>query len=367
MTDLDEALGLLHKEDRENARSLQDVRVKVLDAASGTVVPLRRRRFVPVTVAAAALAVVATGAVVMKPNDAAPQAPPVAGSTGPAAPTAEERAVSRMSLVSAKDTLVGAASKIKTSDQPVPPGKYRLIVVTGEYARGVSFGSSVDDPQPLQGGTWMLPQTTKTWIPSDVTGEWLNRRTVDGPPKWLGGNVSQQKAAYQPSPTDTGERKGVCGDFFPQSQPRKVCGDPGDWDSPAFYERLPRNPQALYDWLRSYTSPKGSTPQAMFHIATEILSSGLMPADLRAEWYRAIAQIDGVVLSEGKVTIDGRTGIGITLADKLQRTELIIDQERGDFIGQRTLVGPETDETWLPEGTVTTSVTITTTVVDSTG
>ncbi|HEX7306372.1 CU044_5270 family protein [Lentzea sp.] len=368
MTDLDEALALLHKDDRENPRSLRDVRTKVLEAASDNVIPLRRRRFMPVAVAAAAVAVVAAGVVVVQANDAAPQAPPLAGPTSSTtAPVGEERAVSRMSLVSAKDALTAAASRIKTADQPVPPGKYRLITETGTYARGVTFGSSVDNPQALKGGTWMLPQTTKTWIPSDVTGEWLNRRTVTGEPKWLGGNVSQQEAAFRPSDTDTGERRGVCGDFFPKSLPKKVCGDPGDWDSPAFYAKLPRDPQALYDWLRTFTGPKGSTPQAMFHTATEILRAGLMPADLRAEWYRAIAKIDGVVLSEGKATIDGRTGVGITLADTLQRTELVIDEEKGDFIGERTLVGPETDETWLPEGTVTMSVAITSTVVDSIG
>ncbi|MFD5825289.1 CU044_5270 family protein [Lentzea sp. NPDC060358] len=366
MTDLDEALALLHRDDRESTRSLRDVRAKVLEAASGNVVPMRRRRFMPVAVAAAAVAVVAAGVVVVQANDAAPQAPPAAApASSAAAPTSQERTVSKMTLVSAKDALTGAASRIKTTDQPVPPGKYRLITETGTYGRGVSFGSSVDDPQPLRGGTWLLPQTTKTWIPSDVTGEWVNRRAVTGEPKWLGGNVSQQEAAYSPSDTDTGERRGACGDFFPKSSPKKVCGDPADWDSPAFYAALPREPKALYGWLSTATSAKGSTPQAMFGTATEILRAGLMPADLRAEWYRAIAKIDGVVLSEGAVTIDGRTGTGITLADKLQRTELVIDQETGDFIGQRTLVGPETDETWLPEGTVTMSVAITSTVVDS--
>lgn len=359
MTDLDEALDLLHRADRTSTAPLDGVRAKVLEAASTNVVPFRRKKLMPLTVAAAAVALVATGVVVLRPTDAPSQAPPAA-----APPVATEQQVQ---LLSAAELLEDAAKNIKTVDQPLAPGQYRLITEHGTYSRGTLFGSSVDDPQPLKGATWMVELTNKTWIPADVTKEWLNRRTQDGPAKWLGGNVPQAEAPYQAQDTDTGDRRGACGDFFPKAQPKKVCGDPKDWDSPAFYAALPRDPAALYDWLRTSTSQRGSTPVAMFATATEILRAGLMPADLRAGWFRMIARIDGVTVSPQKVTMDGRTGVGITLPGQSERLELVISPDTGEFIGDRTLVGPGSEYSWLPEGTVTKSTAITTTVVDHIG
>ncbi len=359
MTDLDEALDLLHRADRTSTRPLDAVRARVLEAASTNVVPMRRRRLVPVTVAAAAVALVAAGVVAVRATDAPSQAPPVA-----APPTVSQQQVV---LLSAAELLDDAANNIKTADQPVAPGRYRLITEHGTYSRTTSIGSSVDDPQPLKGATYAVEIKYETWIPADVTQEWLNRRTQIGDAKWLGGNVPQSEVPYRPMPTDTGDRRGRCGDFFPNSQPRRVCGDPSDWDSPAFYAALPRDPAALYEWLRARTSQRGSTPKAMFAMATEILRAGLMPADVRAGWYRAIAKIDGVTVSPQKVTMDGRTGVGITLADTHERTELVISPDTGEFIGNRSLTGPQSDYPWLPEGTVVTSTAITTKVVDSIG
>ncbi|MEU7478164.1 CU044_5270 family protein [Lentzea sp. NPDC042327] len=365
MTELDEALDLLHRADRTSTRPLDAVRARVVEAAAtGTVVPLRRRKLLPVTVAAAAVALVAAGVVVVHDTDAPSQAPPAAAPPVSASPSPTEQQVA---LLSAAELLDDAAGKITPVDQPVGPGQYRLITEHGTYARGMMFGSSVDNPQPMRGATYAVELTYQTWIPADVTQEWVNRRTQNGEAKWLGGNVPQSEAPYTNQDTDTGERRGKCGDFFPKSQPRKVCGDPTDWDSPAFYAALPRDPAALYEWLRSTTSQRGSTPAAMFAKATEILRAGLMPADLRAGWYRAIAKIDGVTVSPQKVTMDGRTGVGITLTDRHERVELVISPETGDFIGDRRLTGPGSEYTWLPEGTVLTSTAITTKVVDSVG
>ncbi|ANZ43126.1 hypothetical protein BBK82_29605 [Lentzea guizhouensis] len=307
---------------------------------------------------------VAAGIVVVKANDAPPQAPPAAAPPASAPPSVTEQEVQ---LLSAAELLDNAANNIKTIDQPLAPGQYRLITEHGTYSRGMMFGSSVDDPQPLKGATYAVELKYQTWIPADVTQEWLNRRTQIGDAKWLGGNVPQSQAPYQNADTDTGERRGRCGDFFPKSQPRKVCGSATDWDSPEFYATLPRDPAALYEWLKRATAGRGSTPKAMFAHATEILRAGLMPADLRDDWYRAIAKIEGVEVSARQVTMDGRTGVGFSLADDLERTELVISPDTGDFIGDRRLTGPKSEYTWLKEGTVLTSTTITTTVVDSIG
>jgi len=89
-----------------------------------------------------------------------------------------------------------------------------------------------------------------------------------------------------------------------------------------------------------------------------------MPADLRAQWYRALALLDGVTAFEQGVTLDGRTGVAIGTQSPLERRELIIDPATGD-IGERTTAGPEPYHPWIAPGTVTGS--ITTTVVDGIG
>ncbi|MFT7836320.1 hypothetical protein Q5530_09220 [Saccharothrix sp. BKS2] len=99
----------------------------------------------------------------------------------------------------------------------------------------------------------------------------------------------------------------------------------------------------------------------------EILRTGLVPADLRAQWYRAPALLDGVTAFEQGVTLDGRTGVAIGVESPLERRELIIDPATGDFIGERTTAGPESYDPWIAPGTVTGFSSITTTVVDGIG
>jgi hypothetical protein len=350
MTNMDEALHLLHREDRTSTRPLDDVRAKVIEAAVTNVIPMRRRRLMPMTVAAAAVALVATGGIVtLNATDVSP-------------PNGD-----RVALLSAAELLDGAANQIKTVDQPLAPGQYRLITEHGTYPRGVLTRSAEGAQQGVKGGTYLIDHTSMTWIPADYTQEWLNRRTLNGDPKWLGGNIPQAEAPFREYDTDTGDRLGLCGNFFPESQDKKVCGDLSNWDTPAFYAELPRDPAALYEWLRTAAAPKGGSPQTMFGFATEILRAGLMPADLRAAWYRVIAKIDGVEVSARQVTMDGREGVGISLADERERAELVISPDTGDFIGERRLTGPKSEYSWLKEGTVLTSATITTKVVDHIG
>ncbi len=99
------------------------------------------------------------------------------------------------------------------------------------------------------------------------------------------------------------EWRARCGRFFDDNRDNINCV-PDDWDDPNFYRSLPADPEGLLRWLRDYTAPRGSTPEAMFHIAIEILRAGMMPPDVKAQWYRAIAGIDGVETVE-QTTLDG--------------------------------------------------------------
>ena len=162
-------------------------------------------------------------------------------------------------------------------------------------------------------------------------------------------------------------RPGPAGDFFPRAKPPKKCGDPTDWDSPAFYATLPHDPAALYAKLKDLTKHRGSTPPVMFHFGIEILRAGQMPAQLRAQWYRALAKIPGIEVLAAETNLDGRTGVALGLADSHEIHQLIIDPATGAFIGERTIAGDQPDEPWIKPGTELGASAITTAVADRLG
>ncbi|MDU0288515.1 CU044_5270 family protein [Saccharothrix longispora] len=364
MRELDDALDELNRDARTSDAPLDAVRARVLAAAAAESAapkrPASRRWYLPVAVAAAAALV--TGVVAVNNGSGARQVaePPTAGTSESTAP--------QVHLLSAREYLTMSADAITAVDQPLAPGQYRYVAAHEWNRRGVGLPPAVGDPDPKPAGyDYLVESRTETWIPQDVTQEWLNRRTPLGGVKWLGGSVPQSEApAPEPTDTDRGERRGRCGDFFPGSQPKKVCGDPQDWDNPDFYTGLPRDPQALAQWLRDATAHRGGAPATVFHWAVQLLRTGLVPADLRSALYRALATLDGVTVTDGNANLDGRTGVAVTIETGTEHRELIVDPATGDFIGERT-VAAEAADSWIPAGTVTGYSAITTKVVNGLG
>ncbi|MFJ6670949.1 CU044_5270 family protein [Actinosynnema sp. NPDC091369] len=282
-----------------------------------------------------------------------------AAGTSPDAPVNVE-------LLSAREYLTKAADAITAVDQPLAPGQYRFVAVHGWYSHSVVTATPVGQPEQPGGYTYLVESRSGTWIPQDVTQEWVTQRMSPGGVKWLGGTVPQSEAPA-PQPDASGERRGRCGNFFPEAQPKKVCGDLEDWDDPEFYTRLPRDPQALLQWLRESTTQRDGGPASVFHWAVQLLGTGLVPADLRASLYRALALLDGVTVADGAANLDGRVGVAVTIEDVHARRELIVDPATGDFIGERTVAGPQPHESYLAPGTVTGYSAITTKVVDGLG
>ncbi|QFZ23560.1 CU044_5270 family protein [Saccharothrix syringae] len=360
MRELDDALDQLHRDARTSDAPLGAVRARVLAAAAAEAAPPRRNRrwYAPVAVAAAAAALAGVVAV----NNRGPGEERVAGAT------TSVDAPARVRLLSAPEYLNRAADAITAADRPLGPGQYRYIATHQWNSSSMVNAPAAGQPDAPSGWTWLRESRHEKWIPGDQALDWMERRTPLEGLKWLGGTVPESEAPKpEVTDTDTGERVGKCGDFFPNSQPKKVCGDPTDWDNPAFYEALPRDPQAIVDYLRTATAHRGSAPATVFHWGVEILRTGLMPADLRAQWYRALALLDGVTAFEQGVNLDGRTGVAIGIEGPNERRELIVDPATGDFIGERTVAGPQPYDAWVRPGTVTGFSSITTTVVDGIG
>lgn len=365
---LDEALASLHLEARMSNRSLDDAREKLMREASekgapAAKSPFRRRGLVVgVAAAAAAVAVAVAGGVAVLGGGGGAPAQPVAQSTTAQQPTKRD-----VSLLSASQVLNDTADKITAKDPELKPGQYRYVEVKGSYLRGFQTGTPQGVVSAPTGYTYLADVTYQTWIPEDVTQEWLEKR-VPGAAKLIGSSMpAAEVPAYQPSDTDTGVRRGACGDFFPKSKPKKVCGDATDSAQPAFYADLPRDPDRLLAWLKDYTSQRGSSPGVMFHFGIQFLNSGIIPAGLRGPLLRAMSKIDGVKVVEEATTPDGRKGLALGLESDQERRDLIVDPDKGEIIGERTVAKAQADYPWIKPGTVTSSVSVTTKVADAIG
>ncbi|MEU0532624.1 CU044_5270 family protein [Amycolatopsis tolypomycina] len=367
MNELDETLELLHRDVRTAPADLSAARARLLaELDAAPVIPLRPKRVrrFALPVAAAVAGVVAVTVVVVQQRPTAPApgpaaAPPVRTTASPPVPTAAAPDIRLMSaaqvLTRAADVTVGAA------DQPVGPRQFRLVAEHTWVQRGVQTGDGT-------GYTYLWEQQVDRWIPADERDVWQETRKILSTGRFLGGSVPQAQA---PEPaitnTDQGQWQGRCGDFFPKAKPAKKCGDAGDWDSPAFYAALPRDPAALYAKLQQLTKGRGSTPSVMFHFGIEILRAGQMPAQLRAQWYRALAKIPGIKVLAASANLDGRTGVALGLDDRHAIRQLIIDPGTGAFLGERTIAGAEPEQPWLKPGTELGASAITTAVVGRLG
>jgi hypothetical protein len=368
MPELDETLELLHRDARTAPADLSAARAKLMAEldAGAAVVPLRpkRTRRFALPVAAAVAGVVAVTVVVVQTGSSGPTAVTTAGpAASPSAPSANPTANwPDIKLMSAVQVLNRAADlSVGAVDQPVGAGQFRYVGEHTWVGRGVQTGDAT-------GYSYLWEQQVDRWIPADTHDVWQENRKILNTGKFLGGSQPQSQSP-EPEITDTdqGRWQGRCGDFFPNAKPAKKCGDPTDWDSPAFYATLPHDAAGLYAKLQSLTKGRGSTPSVMFHFGTEILRAGVMPAELRAQWYRALAKIPGMTVLAAQTNLDGRTGVALGLDDRHEIRQLIIDPVTGQFIGERSIAGAEPDEAWIKPGTEIGASAITTAVASRLG
>lgn len=193
---------------------------------------------------------------------------------------------------------------------------------------------------PVAGpGQYLLVQTHANWLVSGVdeagnTTNVMNAQTIDvyrpGNPSedWV---LSRDWGEGHPMPMESEVIRAKDGHFYG-----------GPWTlSDDELAALPRDGQALYDHFNSsYQGGSASRDENNFVRITDILRMGLIPADLRAGLYQALALIPGVTASE-QANFDGKVGVAIGRTEPLragQRSEMIIDPETGLVIGERTIM-----------------------------
>jgi RNA polymerase sigma-70 factor (ECF subfamily) len=162
----------------------------------------------------------------------------------------------------------------------------------------------------------MNAQTIDVYVPGDPARDWVLERDWGG-------------IAPRPGQKDTIHAQN--GEFY---------GGPWSVMKQQEIEALPREGQALLDHFDAqYQGGSASRDEDNFVRITDLLRTGLVPADLRAGLYEALALIPGVNTSEQK-NFDGKPGIAIGRTEALragQRDEIIIDPTNGLVIGERTI------------------------------
>jgi hypothetical protein len=334
--DLDRALAALQPAENPDARAFSRARAELLVAASAgesrqEEPPARRHRRWGWWVAATAAAV--AGVLVLQTVQF--------GDTLPSA---------------AAESLNAAADKVQTVDQPLAPGQYRYIATHAWWMTSAPEFSYLEE------------NLLETWVPADQKQDWLLRRGVTGAREWVVGSEEKALAEGYPINEDggsDGERKAPCGDWYAKDEGKKPCSQPGSWQTPnaEFLAALPRDPDELYDRLLTDVGDRGET-----HIVTyvaDVLRSGLVPADLRAALYRALAKVPGLEITEQVANLNGQKGTSYGILEDGTRADLIIDPATGQFIGEREVAVDGFES--IPAGTVMEYTSVTTAVVDGMG
>lgn len=259
----------------------------------------------------------------------------------------------------AADQLNKAAAKVDAVDEPLGPGQYRYIATH-------AWWMSMSDKY-----SYLAENLLETWVPADEEQEWLWRRDVTGARKWIVG--TEQEARADGYPVDEvswpeGEWRAPCGDWFAEEEGREPCASRGSWQSPdaAFLASLPRDPGALYDRLRDDTDGRGKDPdlEVVVYVA-DVLRTGLVPADLRAALYRALAKVPGLEITEKVANLDGVKGTAYGISAEGERHDIIVDPATGQFIGERQVAEDGFGD--IPAGTVMEYTSVTTAVVPEMG
>ena len=118
---------------------------------------------------------------------------------------------------------------------------------------------------------------------------------------------------------------------------------PGTWQAPnaAFLASLPRDVHSLTERLRTDTAGHGQSPDGEVVVyITDVLRSGLVPADLRAALYAVLQTVPGIDIGRPQAVAGRRTGVVVAYHETLGAMapftqELLIDPTTGELLATR--------------------------------
>ncbi len=365
---LDEALREFRHELRADPPKLADARVRVLEAARAESVKRSRRvfrgifprlparRWVPVAAAAAAVA-----AAVVVPPSLLPDDTDTMLSAGRASEQVAPSPPTGWDVINAASFLQSAAlaAELRPSTELAFPARLRQH----EFLSHV-----VEDQQ----GVWVMGQARVADMRSEDGRVWRVHGEVMTRPRWLGRDPGH---GLDPDAMD------FAGAFCASSRGRDSsdCVDSQGWYRPELYRELGDEERPLSK-LNGLLPGARETPwrvgvrdsgDDVFDTAIRALSTGVVPARVRAAMYRELASLPGVhVTAEDVSMIEVRNGrveydtdtdgvaIGIDDADTGQRREIVVHPSTGEFLGARAVALEGNHLPGVEAGTVLWSLTI---------
>ena len=220
----------------------------------------------------------------------------------------------------AAETLRSAAAEAEAHGLPAPrPGEY------------VYFRSRQAQRRSAGGYAWFERSIRESWIGADGA---LRTRVSAQPIAFAGpGARARWEAAGRP---ELSELPAVETHRFPTAG-RKVIPFGGSRLTYPELLALPTGSTELYRRIRAAAEQGGgdSVEDESFTIVSDVVRFVPLPAELRAAFFRAAAQIPGIGYSERARDLAGRTGVGIWFEDDSGRTTLIFDPATYELLGSR--------------------------------
>lgn len=335
---LDEALATLRSEVATEPEVLRGTRAHLL-AGAGEVRPAdrapTRARWAILAAAAATVAAVVAGVLVTGRDPGQVTGPPASEAKDPVA-------------------------KIRAVDEPVRPGQFRYLLEHQWWS--TSFDSKY---------VWKSEYRYEVWVPARERQEWMERRETTGRSELLNGSEEQAIAEGLEPPERTVETyRAPCGDYFAADDGRRPCEFVPSFAHPnqEYMASLTRDPDELLALLREQTegSTKFTPDSLAFQFVTLFLREEEVPADLRMAFYRTLAKLPDIEITENVPNLDGRRGTSFAVGDQSTRRAIIVDPGTGQVIGERqTALAGNGDR--IRPGTVLADSSLTSVVVDGMG
>jgi hypothetical protein len=209
------------------------------------------------------------------------------------------------------------------ADPAVRAGQYlRITLVEQRWGAQYGDGNQVLIGKDGRPATTEDRHTRTFWIPADVDADWVIREET----KVLRYGTTDPRYRVGAEPARTWRQPSLSKHG---SSAYLRTYDP-DW-----YASLPRDPQKLMDAISRAAAGREGTGIAydFEEVYSEVLRSGMAPADIRSALFTGLAETPGMVVEHGVTTLDGRSGVAIGARDS--RFRMIFDSQTGRYLGER--------------------------------
>lgn len=222
----------------------------------------------------------------------------------------------------AAEVLTRAANATEDTAAPLRPGQFR-------YVRETYAGMTMVSTDPAAPTVYM-ETLEETWIPADFDDEWLwlRHQSVKADPNHPGtapeGPVTERLRARR-------------GWFYERSSfwPQGIWSEP----TPNFLAGLPRDPKALRDRLLRDQVQEKEVADGALTLVGDLLRSGLVPPDLTAALFRALALIPGIEVVNDTVDFFGRSAVGVAaIHQDIISDQMLFDRRTSRYLGSRTVL-----------------------------